>query len=272
MDRNIIFFSFFKVSKKYFIKFYRNLYQNAFSVFLVLIVFTSLYVLHRNKFEIYYNIGNTMFGGVVLGQTFYDIDSAEYFLTQANQKKEPKIWTNYQLSRINFIRGDFPHAIYFANEELRLYPKNCRTHYIRGLTYGYMNKLDQAIADFEIFNACFPDTWAGHNDLAWFWFRKGDMKKVIEVIEHVINKDNNATSPWLQNTYGVALMNVGRYFEAETALHMAKYLASNMTEEGWGKSYPGNNPEIYGEGLTAMRQSINKNLLILKEKKAVVHK
>lgn len=236
------------------------------SIFLIILLTISLYGFYRNRHDVYYFIGNAMFGGNILGYTFYNLNTAEYFLTKANEATNTKTWTNYQLSRIDFIRGNFNYAVYFANQELLLHPENCRTHYIRGLTYGYMERLDEAIADFEIFNECFPDTWAGHNDLAWFWFRKGNMNKVIEIVEKTINKNNNATSPWLQNTYGTALMNVGRYAESKNALLMAKYLASNLTENDWGRSYPGNDSSVYKIGLSAMRKSIDGNLEILDKK------
>lgn len=240
------------------------------SSLLSLIIATSSIFLFREN--IYFYVATKAFGGKVsvraLGKnhsyTFYNLDVAEYFFTKGNENKNPKQWVNYQLSRINFIRGDLNSAVSFANRELELYPDNCRTHYIRGLAYGYIDtdtSLDLAISDFEKFNACFPNTWAGHNDLAWFWFRKGNMKKVIEVIEVVIEK--NKKNPWLENTYGTALMNVGEYKKAREAFEAAKKSAYLMTEESWGVAYPGNNPKVYGKGLSAMRESVEKNLKAL---------
>jgi tetratricopeptide (TPR) repeat protein len=231
------------------------------------VIILSISLLYTYRYKAYYAVGTTAFGGKVLGMSVYNIALAEKFFTMAKEEVPEAIWVNYQLSRINFIKGDLQRAIYFADRELELYPDNCRTHYIRGLTYGYMEHLDEAITDFETFNQCFPDTWAGHNDLAWFWFRKGDMDKVIKVIESTISVGTNAASPWLQNTYGVALMNTGSYLRAENALRMADYLAQNMTEEDWGKAYPGNDPKIYEQGLESMRRSIKSNLDILEKKR-----
>jgi tetratricopeptide (TPR) repeat protein len=233
-----------------------------FIMLLLVILFLSIFYKHK----IYNSLGNLMFGSKIGNYTIYNLELADFFLTLAADKKQPDIWTNYQLSRINFIQGNYNEAIIFANTELKFYPENCRTYYIRGLTNAYGQDLDSAIKDFEKFNTCFPDSWAGHNDLAWLWFRKGDNKKVIETVELALNKNTNSLSPWLQNTYGVALMNSGRYFEAENALLMAKYLADNMQEKDWGKSYPGNDPQIYGAGLESMRNTINNNILILNKK------
>lgn len=223
-------------------------------------------VIHRQ--QLLFSIGDLAFGGKVAHHTFYNLQVAEVFYTLADMSSDTKIpWLNYQISRVNFIKGDFSEAIHFANKELELYPDNCRTHYIRGLTYAYMERLDAAISDFETFNICFPNTWAGHNDLAWFWFRKGNMQKVVDVIEPSAKK--YPTNAWVQNTYGVALMNLGRYKEAEKALLLAQAAAANMTEKDWGIAYPGNDPRVYRKGLDVMRKSIEANLTIIQNKKAI---
>lgn len=223
-------------------------------------------IIHRQ--QIFFSFGDMAFGGKIANHTFYNLEIAEGFFKLADISSERKpLWLNYQISRVNFIKGDFSQAIYFANKELELHPTNCRTHYIRGLTYAYMDRLDAAISDFEAFNTCFPDTWAGHNDLAWFWFRKGNMNKVIEVIEPSAQK--YTTNAWVQNTYGVALMNLGRYQEAEKALLLAKESAAKMTPKDWGESYPGNDPSVYKKGLDVMRESIDANLKIIHTKKAI---
>ena len=241
--------------------------KNTKVLIMTLVVLLLVCVAFWNRYTMYYIIGNTAFASPVLGFSFYNIETAEKYLTLASYAPSPREWTNYQISRINFVKGDFQRAEYFANKELELYPNNCRTHYIRGLTYGYIERIDAAIADFERFNICFPYTWAGTNDLAWFYFRKGDTKKVITLIDDTLkHNENAATSPWLQNTYGVALMNEGRYLEADGAFRFALYLANNMTEEDWGKAYPGNNPLIYGEGLVAMKKTIANNITLLEKK------
>ena len=187
---------------------------------------------------------------------------AEKFFVLADKSDHKKVtWLNYQLSRIYFIKGDFDKAIIQADLELVYHPDNCRTHYIRGLTYGYMDNLDYAIKDFQKFNTCFPNTWAGYNDLSWFWFRKGDMKKVVEIINTV--KEIYPQNPWIQNTYGVALMNLKRYGEAEIAFKNAKIGIESMTYKDWGRAYPGNNPSVYKEGFEAMKKSIDENLVLI---------
>jgi hypothetical protein len=55
-------------------------------------------------------------------------------------------------------------------------------------------------------------------------------------------------------------MNKKNYSEAQKALSKGSLIAEKMTEESWGKAYPGNDPRIYGIGLSAMRMSFASNL------------
>lgn len=209
-------------------------------------------------------LGNVFFGRV---HALYNVTLAQFFFKRAASPlfgNTPPL-THYQLSRTYFIQGEFEKAIYHADKELELYPENCRTYYIRGLTYGYMNNLDKAIEDFEAFNAsCVKNSWAGHNDLAWFYFRKGDIQKMLATIEPMVTLYE--TNPWVQNSYGIALLNTGKYKEAAQAFQKAGIIANLMTEKDWGVAYPGNNPKIYQKGLEAMRSSILENYEIAREK------
>ena len=246
-------------------KYFNTKLINILLILIAAFLLTTLFIYRQN---ILFYFGNKFFGEKVFKTTLYDIDTAQTFFELADESKGENImWLDYQLSRIHFIRGNLTTAIDYADKELAGNPDNCRTHYIRGLAFAYKDTdkdLDNAISDFERFNTCFPGTWAGHNDLAWFWFRKGNMEKVIEVAEEVTNK--YPSNPWIQNTYGTALMNVGRYTEAKIALEAAKSYADNMTEAAWGIAYPGNDPSIYKKGLIAMQLSINENLNILNKK------
>lgn len=222
----------------------------------------ALFFLFFNKVVLI--MGNIFFGEV---RALYNVTLSQRLYSYSVQplfgKVEP--FANYQLSRIYFIQGNFNKAIYYANKELAFYPENCRAYYIRGLTYGYMNKLDNAIEDFEMFNStCVKDSWAGHNDLAWLYFRKGDIARMLSTIEPMVKLYE--TNPWVQNSYGIALLNLGRYKEAREAFEKANIIANLMTEKEWGMAYPGNNPEIYGRGIKDMRATIQKNLNLAKEK------
>ena len=49
-------------------------------------------------------------------------------------------------------------------------------------------------------------------------------------------------------------------------LNHAQKIVNSMTEREWGGAYPGNDPRIYGTGLSAMKKSIDTNLELAKIK------
>ncbi len=207
----------------------------------------------------HYKLGNIFFGEV---PTLYNVRLAQYFFQYASNPllgmAEP--WAHYQLSRTYFIQGEMDKSLAEAYRELEVYPDNMRTYYILGLTLGYMDREEEAIEAFGKFIEWKPESWAARNDRAWLQFRIGDFEGALKTLEPVASSTGN---PWVQNTYGTLLMNQGRYTEAKKAFEHAQVFAGHMTEEGWGRAYPGNDPRVYASGLEGMRGSIDKNLKIL---------
>ncbi len=204
-------------------------------------------------------IGNSFFGKI---PKLYNTTLAQFFFKNSAYpffgKAEP--YAHYQLSRTYFIQGKLEASLLEANKELELFPENKRTHYILGLTYGYMNQEDKAIEEFGKFIEWKPDTWAARNDKAWLEFRVGDIDAALATIEPVAHLKGN---PWVQNTYGVLLMNKLRYPEARAAFENAQSVANKMSEKNWGMAYPGNDPRIYNTGLSAMKLSIANNIRLI---------
>lgn len=202
--------------------------------------------------------GNLFFGG---NPNLYNVTLAQFFYSRAVHSpiSEAPEFAHYQLSRTYFIQGFFNRAIEEANTEILLYPENKRTYYILGLTYGYMNREEEAIESFSEFIKHYPSSWAAHNDKAWLQFQIGDIEGAITTLEPLSGNLN----PWIQNTWGTLLMNSGRTEEARDAFLRARDLISEMSEYEWGMAYPGNDPRIYGIGLSAMQQSIETNIAAL---------
>ncbi|TXI11147.1 MAG: hypothetical protein E6Q68_06825 [Polynucleobacter sp.] len=148
-------------------------------------------------------------------------------------------------------------------KELELFPENKRSYYMLGLIYGYMHEEKLAIEAFGKFIEWKPESWAARNDKAWLEFRIGDIDAGLETISPVAHLVDNA---WVQNTYGVLLMNKGRYAEAHTALTYAQIAAEKLTTRDWGATYPGNDPRVYNQGLEATKVSIQNNTALLAEK------
>jgi tetratricopeptide (TPR) repeat protein len=112
---------------------------------IIILLLSSLVCIYYRQ-TLLYKAGNFFFGG-----KFYNITLAKTFFILANKSNDTKIiWLNYQMSRIYFIEGNLDQALTYANKEVRYHPENCRTYYIRGLTFGYLDRLDAAIEDFEI--------------------------------------------------------------------------------------------------------------------------
>ncbi len=201
-------------------------------------------------------IGNYYFGGGA-----YDIQKAKRYF-RATLTLDAKLQgVHYQLARIYFIQSDFSGALTEIDTELTLYPDFKRSYYIRGLVYGYSGKLPEAEADFKAFLAWKPDSWAGHNDLAWIYFQEG---KYIEARDTARAGLTLApANPWLLNSLGVALMNTDDKKGAKEAFSKALTILESMSEKDWGVAYPGNNPTIYNEGFTKMKESIQENLRLL---------
>ncbi len=228
-----------------------------------LVFLTTIFFLFYFASQISQILGNTFFGGV---HKLYNANLSQFFFNYAANPiiGKPVEYAHYQLSRTYFIQGDLNAATIEAQRELEVYPDHVRTYYILGLTYGYLNEEKKAIEAFSKFIEANPKSWAARNDKAWLQFRIGDIDGALSTLEPVAHgyKDN----PWVQNTYGTLLMNKKRYVEAQEAFLNAKRVTDTMTEELWGRAYPGNDPRIYATGLNAMRLSIRNNLDLLEKK------
>lgn len=164
---------------------------------------------------------------------------------------------HYQLARIYFLKGDFGHALDEINIEIKNFPDFKRSHYVRGLINGYAKNFPAAITDFEEFLEWDSKSWAAHNDLAWIYFQKGDYKKAEEVSRRGLGFSSD--SPWLLNSLGTALLNLGKKQEAKTAFEAALNEAKKLTPSAWQKAYPGNNPAIAEGALKRMLENIEFN-------------
>lgn len=204
-----------------------------------------------------FEIGNYYFGA----SREYNIQRAEEFFRRTIALDPLYPGAHYQLARTLFIEGNMYAALREINEELKLHPEFWRSYYVRALVRGYNKDLLGAVEDFQEFLRHKPESWAAHNDLAWAYFRLGEYAKVRDVA--VDGLRYSPDNPWLNNSLGVALMNLGDRKGARTALEKAQAGVLAMTPEIWGSAYPGNDPGVYGEGLAAMRSSIKGNLALL---------
>ena len=175
----------------------------------------------------------------------------------------------YHLGDIDFIYSRYTLAIEKFNINIELYndvdsQDIMRTYYMRGLTYGYMKRFEEAETDFlKIIEwhkdkPLDPKEWALYVDLSWIYFQQGkyeDMKSLIKEGIKVF-PDN----PWVLNMYGLALLNTGSGKESKPIFEEALAESQKLTEEDWLNAYPGNDPRIAREGLNEMLTAIERNL------------
>jgi tetratricopeptide (TPR) repeat protein len=237
-----------------------NVLKNKASVILTLSLALLLFALFSPTLN--YRLGLVFFGK---NNLIYNTYLARYFFTYASDPilGNPIPFADYQLARISFIQGNLDRAIYELENSFKQNPKNNKAYYLLGLIYGYQNKEYLAIDAFSTYIQKEPTTWAGRNDKAWLQFRVGDIDGALQTIEPLREQRSN---PWVQNTYGVLLMNKGKYSEAKEALFAANTVAQSMSAHDWGYAYPGNDPRIYTAGLDAMKKSIQNNLELIDKK------
>jgi tetratricopeptide (TPR) repeat protein len=212
--------------------------------------------LSPNDASLYFEKGNYHFGN-----GSYDIGKAQnaYQKALAIDVKLPR--AHYQMARIYFLRAKFQSAITEINSEIALDPDYKKSYYMKGLIQGYAGDLDDSIANFKRFIELDSFNWAGYNDLAWIYFKKGDYTHAKEAaVQGLVHAPEN---PWLNNALGLAAMNLGEKERAKESFERALRSLDQMVPEDWGNSYPGNDPRIYEKGLEEMRTSIRSNLSLL---------
>src|SRR3989338_8713867 len=129
-----------------------------------------------NDASVLFEAGNRHFSSEA-----YDIDRAKEYFKEA-LKIDPEFpGVHYQLARVYFIESNFYDALLEINKEIELHPDFKRSYYVRGLIYGYTDRLPEAESDFKEFLKWKPDSWAGNNDLAWILFQQGKYAETRDV-------------------------------------------------------------------------------------------
>lgn len=199
----------------------------------------------------------------------YDLQKARQYYTEAVIiDSEKDYWAWYQLGRIDFIEGKFLSALYKFDKYNEYAPESGpSSDYMVGLVYGYMAKesKDQAHWDlsaehFSRFVELVPTEWAPRVDLTWVYFAQGKYKAMLPILEEGL--EYNPTNPWLNNMYGLALLNTDNKAEAHIHFLRAQESAENMTVSDWSEAYPGNDPLIWGTGLAEFRDIIAQNVTL----------
>jgi tetratricopeptide (TPR) repeat protein len=201
---------------------------------------------------------------------YYFEGSGPYNLEAAKRNYYRALWfdsrtdvpVRYQLGRVYFIKGQLDQALDMFNSQIELDKDFPKSYYMRGLTHGYMHRLEAAAQDFETYLELVPDSWAAHNDIAWVYFRAGSLERAEEHarLGLAIAPDN----PWLLNALGGILINQNQHAEARQYLVDARANFEAIGLQGWASAYPGNDPAVYSRGYNETLESIDHNLSLIK--------
>ena len=218
------------------------------------------FLLRKPAANFFLSRGNYYFNGGA-----YDLPWAirYYRLVLIFDKKTPN--ARYRLSDALFVSGDADGALKEINQVILENPNFGKAYYIRGLVYGMTKRPDEAIRDFKKIielGQLSETSWAVYNDLSWVEFQKGDYSSVEETTKEGLMRYPN--NPWLLNSQGLALLNLGRKKEAESVLTEALARAEALTEEGVVHAYPGNDSRIATEKRTSIINTIRLNLVLAK--------
>lgn len=210
--------------------------------------------------QYYFNVGDAVEGE-------YNLEKAHMYYMQALQASSTAnelAW--YQLGRIEFIRGNFDKAIYDFKKQQQYFGDSMPSvYYMLGLTYGFKAKETGLQTDWDSGAEAFKkfltykseSPWA-RTDLAWIYFSQGRYEDMLPVLEEGLKQQPN--QPWLNNMYGLALLNLGSNNEAEQHFAIALSEAKVLTPKDWGRAYPGNDPSEWQAGLHSFVNAIEKNL------------
>ncbi len=202
----------------------------------------------------------------------YDLSLARKYFKQALDKDpyaDPLAW--YQLGRVEFLEGNFSEALNDFTQQITYFSDSIpNVYYMIGLTYGYKARQSGEESDwrgaeqaFTTFIAYAPQAPWSRVDLAWVYFAQGKYESMLPVLEQGIKfRPDNA---WLRNMYGLALLHTDQKDRAKEEFTKARDLASSLTPDEWGKAYPGNDPEIWGRGLSEFQEIIEKNIALTSE-------
>ncbi|KKW25013.1 MAG: hypothetical protein UY74_C0001G0013 [Candidatus Kaiserbacteria bacterium GW2011_GWC2_52_8b] len=190
----------------------------------------------------------------------YDIDRAEYYYEELEKIDPTYPYLYHQRARIEFLRGHFIIALSYINKEIETRGADePNTYYVRGLIEGYMGRYKQAAEDYATYLKSDPYNWAALNDYAWVLLKAGRPDKALEVISRG-PAGHQIQNAWLLNSKAIALYELGRMPEALEAAKQALTMVGNVKEKNWLTAYPGNDPKIAGEGIAALKRSIETNM------------
>jgi tetratricopeptide (TPR) repeat protein len=189
----------------------------------------------------------------------YDINRAQYFFQLALMQDPHLPYIYHELARVAFLEGNFPLALAYIDVQIQNEgDKTPNSYYVRALIEGFMGNYADAETDYSHYLTFDPINWAAVNDYSWVLLKDNKPKQADAAIEKVLTYfPSNA---WLLNSDAIALSEMGNATSAKARIDAASEALSSLTPQSWTDAYPGNDPNIAGEGLNAFRAAVAENM------------
>ena len=197
----------------------------------------------------------------------YNIDVADYFFWQAQRIDPETPYAYHEIARVAFLRGELDSALVFIDAQIDKHGDSApNSYYIRGLIQGYRGEYEMAIRDYEHYISLTEPNWAALNDFAWVLLKGEQPERAREVAARgvMLFPDN----PWLFNALAISHFELGAYDASLISAERALEAAAKVTPKEWLIAYPGNDPRIADEGVTALRNDVYGNMHMIAEKVA----
>lgn len=191
--------------------------------------------------------------------SLYDIRKAAAYFREAYTLDPDYEYLNHELSRVAFLQGNFYTAMYFINREIELRGETSpNSFYVRGLIKGYMGDYVSSAKDYERYLESNPNNWAALNDYAWVLLKARRFADAATATQKGL--EFFPENPWLLNSSATALYELGQYEEALNQVTKAQAAVSKLSETQWLTAYPGNDPKIAAEGISAFKKAVEDNI------------
>lgn len=201
----------------------------------------------------------------------YDIELAQFFFTLAEKVDPHYPYLQHQLARIAFLNGDFKKALFHIDKEIEMCgAKHANAFYVRGLIRGFAGDYERAARDYERYLSSDPKNWAAINDYAWVLLKSGRPREAVVATAGGLSF--HPGNPWLLNSNAVALYEIGLIEPALEQARKALIESRVVSAREWLTAYPGNDPRVAHDGISALQGSIRRNvhtLLLAKKKDAL---
>ncbi len=131
----------------------------------------------------------------------------------------PRAYATEELAKYYRDHGDLRRAVPLYEECVRIYPKNPRTRILLGSSYYAVNRVDEAIQQFDEALRIDPNAWLALDSRSKIALKRKDYATAYDLSrrETAIRTDD----PEVWGTLGYSAMQLGRYTEANDAFEKA---------------------------------------------------